>query len=259
MIHEIESLESRGDRLNRPCTPRSQRGAVVQWEQQFFQPCLRAVERVPIASHSECPKLLQQNARLALSKGEAEEARRLADSALAIDDSVAHSQEWSTLLNPDAWSDAWLISAVRCDPPDTAALNALAERYWRGLYARCQSLTFHSEKAADLAQQAWCKVLQTRQRLDPDGNFPAYIAMVATNLWRDSHRAAQRAGAMADNQMLPLDTDVSDDSIGAVILQDVLPDLMPCGTSSENSSQSISTTHWNACRRCFVMCSSRAI
>jgi len=123
------------------------------------------------------------------------------------------------------WSDAELIAAVRRDPPDEAALNVLADRHWRPLYARCQMLTLDREKASDLAQQAWCRVLRVRQALKSDGNFPAYLATVATNLWRDAHRAAFRAGPMAENRLISIDGAVSADGGDSVSLADVLPDL----------------------------------
>jgi len=104
-----------------------------------------------------------------------------------------------------AWPDAWLVAAVRRDPPDEAALEALAHRYWQQLFGRCRLLTMNQEKANDLAQEAWCRVLRARQRLDPEGNFPAYLTMTAMNIWRDWHRAARRAGPMADHRLASLD------------------------------------------------------
>src|SRR6266446_4166370 len=40
------------------------------------------------------------------------------------------------LRDIEAWPDSWLIEAVRRDPPDLAALDALANRYWRQLFGR---------------------------------------------------------------------------------------------------------------------------
>jgi RNA polymerase sigma-70 factor (ECF subfamily) len=61
------------------------------------------------------------------------------------------------------------------------------------------------EKAGDLAQQAWVRVLRIRQTIKPGGNFPAYISTVAANLWRDNHRSAKRAGPLADDRLASLD------------------------------------------------------
>ena len=112
--------------------------------------------------------------------------------------------EESTLSNPAgetaSWPDSLLVEAVRREPPDEAALDALVERYWQPLYARCRMLTLDHEKARDLAQEAWRRVLRARAGLKPEGNFPAYISMIATNAWRDTQRSAFRAGPMAEDR-----------------------------------------------------------
>jgi DNA-directed RNA polymerase specialized sigma24 family protein len=77
--------------------------------------------------------------------------------------------------------------------PDIA-LDVLADRYWKPLFGRCLMLAFSQEKASDLAQQAWYRVLRARNTLKPGGNFPAYLMTVATNLWRDSNRSFQADG-----------------------------------------------------------------
>jgi len=105
----------------------------------------------------------------------------------------------------ESGTDAELISLVRDNPPDEAALNILVERYWGPLFARCKMLTSDREKALDLAQSAWCRLLRNRHALRPDGNVLAYLTTIATNLFRDSYRAARRAGPMADYQLESLD------------------------------------------------------
>jgi RNA polymerase sigma factor (sigma-70 family) len=108
-------------------------------------------------------------------------------------------------VDVSSWTDAWLIEAVRSDPPDEPALDTLARRHWRPLFARCRLLTLNDEDAGDLAQSAWVRVLRARRSLDPQGNFPAYLSTIATNLWRDGHRSARRAGGMAERAMNSLD------------------------------------------------------
>jgi len=49
-------------------------------------------------------------------------------------------------------SDSWLIAKVRSEPPEAHALDALVERHWKQLFARCQLLTANPEKASQLAQ-----------------------------------------------------------------------------------------------------------
>ena len=122
-----------------------------------------------------------------------------------------------------SWPDAWLINAVRREPPDAVSLDALVTRYWKTLFAHCQILTLDREAASDLAQEAWLRVLRARTSLQPDKNFRAYIVTVATNLWRDRNRAARRAGAMADSRLASLDA--VDPGYGeSVALVDVVPD-----------------------------------
>ena len=126
--------------------------------------------------------------------------------------------------NQSTWPDAWLINAVRHEPPDEHALNALVDRYWNQLYARCRMLTLDAESARDLAQESWLRVMRARPSLQPDGNFHAYIMTIATNLWRDSNRAALRAGPAADNRMASLEASIVDDDDQSITLGNLVPD-----------------------------------
>jgi len=123
------------------------------------------------------------------------------------------------------WPDEWLMAAVRRDPPDEAALDALAGRHWKALFGRCHLLTLDRDEASDLAQEAWCRVLRARHSLRPDGNFPGYLATIATNVWRDRQRSARRAGPMAENRMASLDAALPEEEGDGLSLVDVLPDL----------------------------------
>jgi RNA polymerase sigma-70 factor (ECF subfamily) len=122
------------------------------------------------------------------------------------------------------WPDDRLIEAVRGDPPDEAALAALADRHWRPLYGRCRLLALDRDRAFDLAQEAWCRVLRARRSLRPDGNFPAYLATTALNIWRDRHRAARRAGALAQHRLAPLHAALRSDDGDSTTLADRVPD-----------------------------------
>ena len=121
-------------------------------------------------------------------------------------------------------SDIELIELIRCDPPNEAALDALVARYWDSLFARCYMLTCNREKALDLAQTTWCRLLRNRHSIKPDGNFPAYLATVARNLFRDSYRAARRAGPLADHRLESLDAACPNDNDENLMLIDALPD-----------------------------------
>jgi RNA polymerase sigma factor (sigma-70 family) len=67
-------------------------------------------------------------------------------------------------------------------------------------------------------------VLRARHSIEPDGNFHGYIITVATNLWRDRNRVAQRAGAIAERSMASLDVSTSNDAGETMTLIDVVPD-----------------------------------
>jgi RNA polymerase sigma factor (sigma-70 family) len=128
-----------------------------------------------------------------------------------------------------SWSDAQLIVAVQSDPPDKAALDVLVGRYWDSVFARCQILTLNREKAFDLAQETWCRLLRNRRALKSDGNFPAYLATIATNLFRDSYRAARRAGPLGEHRLVSLESPIEHEEEEAVFLVNVLPDLKSLG------------------------------
>jgi RNA polymerase sigma-70 factor (ECF subfamily) len=120
--------------------------------------------------------------------------------------------------------DSSLISRIRRDPPDPAALDELVGRYWKRLFGRCHLLTLNPDKANDLAQDAWCRVLRARHSLKPEGNFPAYLVTVATNLWRDSQRHARRAGPLAEHRIASLDAPLPEAEGETFVLADALPD-----------------------------------
>ena len=229
MTDEIEHLRQRADSLRSSGAVARQAGQEVQAEAYFrdaFGLASTAASRTAAgASLSVRLDVLREAARLALECGEVDEARRLMDAAFAADDSTAHTDEWVQLRDSTAWPDAWLVAAVRRDPPDAAALDALADRHWKALFGRCQMLTVDHQKASDLAQQAWCRVLRTRHRLKPGGNFPAYLTTIATNLWRDTYRSAKRAGPLADHRLVALDAALPSDDGDVVRFGDALPDL----------------------------------
>jgi RNA polymerase sigma factor (sigma-70 family) len=162
--------------------------------------------------------------RRALDSGDVADARRMMTEAFAVDGSLRFAEEWMPLRDVMGWSDAWLVAGARQEPADVEALDALVNRYWKVLYGRCRMLTLDSQLASDLAQETWCRVLRARRALRPDGNFPAYLTTIATNLWRDWHRTARRAGPMAEHRMASLDAPVAGggEEMG---LADVLPDL----------------------------------
>ena len=120
--------------------------------------------------------------------------------------------------------DVELVEAVRREPLEEAALDLLVRRHWRALYARCRVLTGDAQTARDVAHDVWCRVLQSRHRIDPQGNLAGYLATIATNLWRDRSRAARRAGPLAEARLASLDALRRSEHGDDGTLADVLPD-----------------------------------
>jgi RNA polymerase sigma-70 factor (ECF subfamily) len=185
-----------------------------------------ARERSVAAESTGCSDILETSNSDGATEG--------SPSMVRIENDGINADDWTQVSDEiNEWSDAWLVTAVRRDPPDERALNVLAERYWKPLFARCQMLTLSREKASDLAQQAWCRVLRARHSLKPEGNFPAYLTTIATNLWRDAHRADLRAGPMAENRLVSLDRPLASEEGDAVMLGDALPDLNSLNTEEQ--------------------------
>lgn len=171
----------------------------------------------------------------ALDSGEVTEARRLIHEELPAVRSAGLAGDWAQVCDVSRWQDAWLIAAIRRPNPDAAALNVLGDRYWKPLFGRCQLLILNLEKAHDLAQETWCRVLRTRTRLKPGGNFSAYLMAIATNLWRDWCRLSRRSGWLAENRLESLDASFTHEDGGqSEPLIDRVPD--PKNLSPEEQS-----------------------
>jgi DNA-directed RNA polymerase specialized sigma24 family protein len=82
-------------------------------------------------------------------------------------------------------SDAELIEAVRSEPPDTEALDALVGRHWKPLFARCRLLTLDPAQARKLAECALQQILESRRSLSSTVDFRDYLIKTATQLWRE--------------------------------------------------------------------------
>ena len=194
-----------------------------------------SADRRPAGDRPSLPGMqaLQEAVQRALDRGEAARSRQLLDEAASLDPSLRVNPEWSSLRDVGAWPDRWLVAAVRRDPPDEPALDTLVDRYWGGLFARSYVLTLDRQRATDLAQEAWCRVLRARRTLEPEGNFPAFLGTVATNLWRDQQRAARRAGTLADQRVSSLQSPLPGEE-GESTLADLVPDLKSLGEEERN-------------------------
>jgi RNA polymerase sigma factor (sigma-70 family) len=159
----------------------------------------------------------------ALVCGQSADALSPIAAPVAQDISVGVDAEESARV--ETQSDSELVAAIRGDSPDEEALDELARRHWQSLFARCQLMTLNREQAADVAQEAWCRLLRSRGNLRPDGNFAAYLGTIALNIWRDRCRAETRAEGMAERRMASLEASVIDINGDAVSLSDAIPDL----------------------------------
>lgn len=236
-MDEVDSLMQRAGGQASAGAAARRAGDEAAAEDSFRNALDLALEAVRLANERKSEpvrtEILQTAALLALEFGNVADARRLMAEAEAANPSATDTSEWKRLREISEWPDEWLIAAVRRDPPDETALDALVERHWKSLFGRCHMLTLNQEKAKDLAQDVWRRVLRARQGLKPGGNFPAYLTRIATNLWRDSHRAATRAGPMADSRIESLDAVRSGDEESVATLSDILPDLRSLRTDEQ--------------------------
>jgi RNA polymerase sigma factor (sigma-70 family) len=126
--------------------------------------------------------------------------------------------------NVEGQSDDWLVAAVRRDPPDEVALQALVDRYWKPLFARCRLLTQDADVASDLANETWYRILRARRSLDPSKSFRGYLITIASNLWRDWNRAARHGSSMSLGRAQSLDAQLPSDDGTPLTFGDLLPD-----------------------------------
>lgn len=105
---------------------------------------------------------------------------------------------------PSSWPDAQLLAAAR-DAEDSAALDVLVRRHAGVLARRCLMLTSDRERAADLAQETWTRMLRARATMRTEGSFGAFLATIAVNVWRDDCRARRRAGQLFEPRLVSLD------------------------------------------------------
>jgi RNA polymerase sigma-70 factor (ECF subfamily) len=224
---EIKCLIGTAAHLGDRATAARSMGDESEAEASLREALELAIEAAAAAADDGQPEILldilQLKVLLALRCGETERARGWLRDAIAIDPAIAQSAEWQQFFDIAAWTDEWLVAAVRRDPPDAAALDELAVRYWKEVFGRCYLLTLNYDEASDLAQQAWSRVLRARRRLLPGGNFPAYLTTVATNLWRDSQRWSRRAGLIADQKLVSLDEPILTDDGDSILMADALP------------------------------------
>src|SRR5258705_5182667 len=144
LMDDIESVLRRAISLSSSGAIARKSGEEAAADEYFREALALVVEAVnQVAEEGASSRLsiLRTADVVALECGEVDEARRLIDEGESLDPSTVYAEEWAQLRDVAAWTDAWLIAAVRRDPPDERALNVLVGRYWRHLFGRCQVLT----------------------------------------------------------------------------------------------------------------------
>lgn len=83
---------------------------------------------------------------------------------------------------------------VRLRAGDSAAFDALYERYERKLFGFCLRYVGNREAAEEIFHDAWLAVLAERETVILPGRFPAWLFRVARNLCLNRLRARRRSG-----------------------------------------------------------------
>lgn len=102
---------------------------------------------------------------------------------------------------------------------DDLALNVLMDRWSARVAAFLHRMTGNRDTAADLAQEAFVKLYQARDRYRPSGNFSSYLFGIAANLARNHARWITRHPTLS--------LDATPDDGGATVPEAVDPGRTP--------------------------------
>ena len=94
----------------------------------------------------------------------------------------------SDAVLPDSPPDADLAAMKRLAAGDDLALNGIMHRWKDKVSAFLYRMTGSSEVAADLAQETFVRLYQSRARYQPTAAFPTYLFRIAANLGRNHAR-----------------------------------------------------------------------
>ena len=123
---------------------------------------------------------------------------------------------------PEA-SDAELMSRLAAG--DDLALNELMDRWAPRVNAFLQRMTGHRDTAADLAEETFVKLYQSRNKYKSTGAFSNYVFTIAANLARNHSRWRLR------HPTVSLDARNDDGTA-------LLPEMVASGQSPEESARS---------------------
>ena len=88
---------------------------------------------------------------------------------------------------PDASDDTDLL--VRYREGDAGAFRQLVQAWQERMLHFFYRLCWDRDRAEDLTQELFIKLMQASRRYRPEGRLSTYVYRVATNLWIDHYRA----------------------------------------------------------------------
>jgi RNA polymerase sigma-70 factor (ECF subfamily) len=125
----------------------------------------------------------------------------------------------------DGRSDAVLLARLRDGQP--GALDALLERYWAPLFAYALHRTGSSDLAADIAQDAFCRLWERRSTWKCAGSARGLLFRLARNTAVSGHRRARaRARASSGFAELYLERPPSLHPVEGAELRDAIDDAI---------------------------------
>lgn len=110
---------------------------------------------------------------------------------------------------PESPPDSDVEAMKRLADGDDLALNGIMHRWRDKLAAFLYRMTGSAEAAADLAQETFVRLYQSRARYQPTAAFPTYLFRIAANLgrnharWRTRHPTVSVEDCTATLQQLP--------------------------------------------------------
>lgn len=115
----------------------------------------------------------------------------------------------SEAVMPDSPPDADMDAMKRLADGDDLALNGIMHRWKEKVAAFLYRMTGNTEAAADLAQETFVRLYQSRARYQPTAAFPTYLFRIAANLarnharWRTRHPTVSVEDCTAALQQMP--------------------------------------------------------
>jgi RNA polymerase sigma-70 factor (ECF subfamily) len=83
---------------------------------------------------------------------------------------------------------------------DTKSFETLFLKYEDLVYGYCLKMLKNTEKAEDITQETWLKVIRNAERYKPTGNVRSWIMSIANNLIIDEFRASKKLKNLDDEE-----------------------------------------------------------